>query len=49
MLMLLSDAENIREVIAFPMNSKAQDLLMHAPCAVSKEQLQDVHIKLEEK
>ena len=47
MLMLLTGAENIREVIAFPMNSKAQDLLMNAPGNVTKEQLQDVHIKLD--
>ena len=47
MIMLITDAENIREVIAFPMNSKAQDLMMGAPGAVSREQLKDVHIKLD--
>jgi len=47
MLMLLTDSETIREVIAFPMNSKAQDLLMGAPGNVTKEQLQDVHIKID--
>ena len=47
MIMLLAGAENIREVIAFPMNSKAQDLLMGSPSVVTKEQLQDVHIKLD--
>ncbi len=47
MLMLLLDSETIREVIAFPMNSKAQDLLMGAPGDVTREQLRDVHIKLD--
>lgn len=49
MLMLLTNSETIRDVIAFPMNSKAQDLMMGAPGQVSKEQLKDVHIKLDEK
>ena len=47
MLMLLTESDTIRDVIAFPMNSKAQDLLMGAPGNVTKEQLQDVHIKLD--
>ena len=46
MIMLIADEPNIREVIAFPMNSKAQDLLMGAPGEVTEEQLRDVHIKL---
>ena len=46
MLMLLTNAETVREVIAFPMNSKAEDLLMGAPGTVTKEQLKDVHIRL---
>ncbi len=47
MLMLLSDSQTIRDVIAFPMNSKAEDLLMGAPGKVKREQLKDVHIKLD--
>lgn len=47
MLMLLTGVETIREVIAFPMNSKAQDLMMGAPGNVTREQLRDVHIKLD--
>jgi len=47
MIMLLTDESNIRGVIAFPMNSKAQDLLMGAPGRVTEEQLRDVHIKLD--
>ena len=46
MIMLLKDEENIREVIAFPMNSNAQDLLLGAPNTVSEQQLREVHIKL---
>lgn len=46
MVMLLTGEENIREVIAFPMNSNAQDLLMGAPNEVTEQQLREVHIKL---
>lgn len=46
MVMLLKDEENIREVIAFPMNSNAQDLLMGSPCEVTEQQLREVHIKI---
>ena len=46
MLMLLKDEENIREVIAFPMNSNAQDMLLGAPNTVSEQQLREVRIKL---
>ena len=46
MLMLLTDSETIREVIAFPLNSKAEDLMMGAPGNVKKEQLRDVHIEI---
>ncbi len=47
MIMLLTEEESIREVIAFPFNSKAQDLLMGAPGKVTDKQLRDVHIKLD--
>ena len=45
--MLLAQEPNIREVIAFPMNQKAQDLMMGAPAPVSERQLRDLHIRLE--
>ena len=47
MLMLLAGEESIREVVAFPMNSKAQDLLMKAPGTVTEKQLSEVHLKLD--
>ena len=47
MVMLIADSQNIREVIAFPKNKRARDLLMRAPSVVSDEQLKDVHIKLD--
>ncbi|CDC05590.1 aspartate--tRNA ligase 1 [Clostridium sp. CAG:343] len=46
MVMLIADSQNIREVIAFPKNKKARDLLMRAPSVVSEQQLKDVHIEL---
>ncbi len=46
MLMLLTEEENIREVIPFPMNSNAQDLLLGSPGEVSETQLREVHIKI---
>ncbi len=48
MVMLIADSQNIREVIAFPKNKKARDLLMRAPSVVYEQQLKDVHIKLED-
>jgi aspartyl-tRNA synthetase len=45
MVMLIENSQNIREVIAFPKNKKARDLLMRAPSVVTKKQLEDVHIK----
>ncbi len=46
-VMLLAKEDNIREVIAFPKNKKARDILMKAPSKVTNEQLKDVHIKLD--
>jgi aspartyl-tRNA synthetase len=46
MIMLLRNEENIREVIAFPMSSSAQDLLCGAPTEVTEQQLREVHIKI---
>ncbi len=46
MVMLLAGEETIRDVIAFPLNGNAQDLLMEAPCEVTELQLRDVHIKI---
>ena len=48
MIMLLTGSETIREVIAFPMNSKAQDVMMGAPGIVKPEQLREVHIDIRE-
>ena len=45
-IMLIADSQNIREIIAFPKNKKARDLLMRAPSVVSEQQLKDVHIQL---
>lgn len=49
MIMMLADSENIRNIMAFPMNSKAQDLLMGAPGNVTEKQLKEIHIKLDVK
>jgi aspartyl-tRNA synthetase len=46
-VMLLAKEDNIREVIAFPKNKKARDLLMNAPSKVFDKQLEEVHIKLD--
>ncbi len=46
-VMLLADEPNIREVILFPMNQQAQDLLMQAPAEITPERLRELHIKLD--
>jgi aspartyl-tRNA synthetase len=46
-VMLLADEPNIREVILFPMNQQAQDLLMQAPADITPERLKELHIKLD--
>ena len=46
MVMLIADSQNIREIIAFPKNKKARDLLMRAPSVVNEQQLKDVHIAI---
>ena len=48
LIMLIADSTNIREVIAFPKNKRARDLLMRSPSKVTKQQLDDVHIQLKE-
>ncbi|MEE8352624.1 MAG: aspartate--tRNA ligase, partial [Rhodospirillales bacterium] len=45
-VMMLADEPNIREVIAFPMNQQAQDLLMGAPATVDRDRLKELHLKL---
>ncbi len=46
MVMLIADEPNIREVIAFPMNQQAQDLLMNAPAPVDEKQLRELNLQL---
>ena len=45
MVMLLADEPNIREVILFPMNQRAEDLMMNAPSDVSAQPLRELHIR----
>jgi aspartyl-tRNA synthetase len=46
-VMLLADTPNIREIVAFPMNQQAEDLLMQAPAPVPPERLKELHIRLD--
>lgn len=46
MIMLLREEENIREIIPFPMNGNAQDLMCGAPCEVTEQQLRETHIRI---
>ncbi len=45
-VMLLADEPNIREVILFPMNQQAEDLMMGAPAEVSARQLRELHVRV---
>ncbi len=45
-IMLLAGEQNLREVVAFPMNQKAQDLMMNAPRGVSEKQLKELHLRI---
>jgi len=47
-VMLLADEPNIREVVVFPMNQKAEDLMMSAPSPVTAKQLRELNIRLVE-
>ncbi len=47
LVMILRDEQNIREVIAFPMNQQAQDLMMNAPSEVLASQLRELHLKID--
>ena len=47
MVMLIADTQNIREIIAFPKNKKARDVMMNAPSKIDEQQLKDVHIKID--
>jgi aspartyl-tRNA synthetase len=47
MVMILRDEQNIREVIAFPMNQQAQDLMMSAPSEVTQQQLRELCLKID--
>jgi aspartyl-tRNA synthetase len=46
MVMLMADEANIREVMLFPMNQKAEDLMMGAPSEATSAQLRDLHLRL---
>jgi aspartyl-tRNA synthetase len=46
MIMLIAEEDTIRDVIAFPLNGNAQDLMINAPGEVTEQQLREVHIKV---
>jgi aspartyl-tRNA synthetase len=46
--MLLAEEPNLREVVVFPMNQKAEDLMMNAPSVVSAKQLRELHLRIVE-
>jgi aspartyl-tRNA synthetase len=46
-VMLLADTPNLREIVAFPMNQQAQDLLMQAPGPIPAERLKELHLRLD--
>ena len=46
-ILIVDDEPNIREVVAFPMNQRAEDLLLGAPAQVRASQLKDLHIRLD--
>jgi aspartyl-tRNA synthetase len=45
-VMLLADEQNLREVVLFPMNQRAEDLLMGAPSEVTGKQLRELHVRV---
>jgi aspartyl-tRNA synthetase len=45
-VMLLADEPNLREIVAFPMNQRAEDLMMNAPAEVPDDRLRDLHLRL---
>jgi len=47
MIMLICGEESIREIIPFPMNKNAMDIMMGAPATVDQKQLDDVHIRIQ--
>ncbi|HYN46424.1 MAG TPA: amino acid--tRNA ligase-related protein, partial [Allosphingosinicella sp.] len=47
-VMLLADEPNLREVVLFPMNQRAEDLMMNAPGEVTPKQLRELHIRIVE-
>ena len=47
-VMLIAEEPNLREVVVFPMNQKAEDLMMNAPSAVSAKQLRELHLRIVE-